>query len=279
MSDFSGKNVWIIGASSGIGKALAHDLAQQGASIILSARSEDKLKDVQQNIPQTYGQDPLSHNICAFDASDLEAVQQAVKDVRSMLQNTPSEIGKTAATQNPSAQIDRIIFLAALYDPMPLDGLDLEKAKNLFDVNVMSIFYLIDTILPILKGQKDKSQLAICGSVAGYRGLPNGQPYSASKAAVINITESLHSEIQKSEHSNKIDVKLISPGFVETPLTAKNDFDMPMIITPEKAAKYISKGLVKSGFEIAFPKRFAFIMKTLRFIPNWMYFAAAKRMR
>lgn len=247
-NNFKDKNVWVIGASSGIGKALATALSKQGAHLILSARSDDKL----QNLNADLGG---HHDVKALDVSDDNA-----------LHSTADDIIKT------HKKIDSVIFLAALYDPTTLDKIDLEKTKAMFDVNVMGAFRLIDAVLPQLKKQ-GHGQLVLCGSVAGYTGLPAGQPYSATKAAVINLAESLKAE------NTQLDIKLISPGFVETPLTDKNDFDMPAIISPEKAAEYIVKGLSKKAFEIHFPKKFTRLVKLIKILPYALYFKIAPKIK
>jgi len=159
-------------------------------------------------------------------------------------------------------RIDRIVFLAAAYAPMKVDSLDMTVTKGVVDVNLGGAFNLVHAVLPILKSQKSRGQLALCGSVAGYIGLPGGQPYSATKAAIINLAESLHAESK-----SLIDVKLISPGFVRTPLTDKNDFEMPMMIAPEQAAKEIADGLLTRRFEIHFPRKFTTFLKILRLLP------------
>jgi len=159
--------------------------------------------------------------------------------------------------------------MAALYDPSPLSKMDIATTRKMVDVNLMGMFNVVHAVLPLLTKQ-GFGQLALCGSVAGYRGLPNGQPYSATKAAVINLAETL-----RLEHP-ELDVRLISPGFVRTPLTDKNDFDMPMMIEPDVAAKALADGLLASGFEIHFPKKFTFLLKLLRVLPNAVYFKLAK---
>lgn len=247
MNDFKGKHIWIIGASSGIGEALAHELAARGALLTLSARNKNKLNALNQDLN-------ASHFVCTLDISDLQSVQDALLRIS---KNTK--------------RIDSIINLAALYDPSSLDELDMEKTRKLVDVNLMGMFNLVHVVLPFLKKQ-GSGQLALCGSVAGFRGLPNGQPYSATKAAVINLAESLKAE------NMELDIKIINPGFVRTPLTDKNDFDMPMMIEPEGAAKAIADGLLKKTFEIHFPKKFTFMVKALKFLPAPIYFRLARKM-
>lgn len=248
MRSFKGKHVWIIGASSGIGRALAIELAHRGAVLALSARSVEKLEALNEELEGR-------HIVCPVDASDLASVQKCL-----------------ASVQKSFSHIDSVINLAALYDPGRLDDLDIKRTRTLVDVNVMGMFNLIDTILPVLKNQ-GRGQCALCGSVAGFKGLPNGQPYSATKAAVINLAETL-----KAENAD-LDIKIINPGFVRTPLTDKNDFDMPMMIEPEEAAKAIADGLLKKSFEIHFPKKFTYMVKALKFLPAPLYFKIARQMK
>lgn len=244
MDRFEGKNIWIIGASSGIGHALSKDLSQRGAKLILSARSADKLEALKTELAG-------DTHVYPVDISNLESLQNALKFV-----------------QEKCGHIDSIINLAALYEPASIKDMNIEKARLLVDVNLTGSLNLIHAALPVLKSQSH-GQFVLCGSVAGYRGLPNGQPYSATKAAIINLAESLKVE------NPDLDIKLISPGFVRTPLTDKNDFEMPMMIEPEEAAKAIADGLLKKNFEIHFPKKFTILMKLLRLLPNAVYFKIA----
>lgn len=236
--NYKNQIVWIIGASSGIGSALARELNARGAILALSARRKDELDKLHAELGG-------NHKVFLLDTTNADMTLRAAQAIRASF-----------------AQIDKVIFLAAAYAPMRLDGLDIAVTKGIVDVNLTGAFNLIHAVLPILQTQKSKSQLALCGSVAGYIGLPCGQPYSATKAAIINMAESLRAECKDS-----IDVKLISPGFVRTPMTDKNDFDMPMIIEPEQAAKEIADGLLSRRFEIHFPKKFTVLLKILRLLP------------
>lgn len=237
-NDYQNQIIWIIGASSGIGLALAHELAARGAILALSARNKDALDNLKAHLG-------AQHSVFALDITDTETTRRTAQAIKAAF-----------------GTIDRVIFLAAAYTPMKIDMLDMEVTKKIIDINLTGAFNLIDAILPILKVQKSKSQLALCGSVAGYIGLPNAQPYSATKAAIINLAESLYAEYQQI-----IDIKLINPGFVSTPLTDKNDFVMPFIISPQKAAKAIAEGLLSRSFEIHFPKKFTFFLKLLKLLP------------
>ncbi len=250
MQTYKDKNVWIIGASSGIGEALAIELAASGARLALSARSKDKLTAL---VDKLDGDD---HMVIPVDVSNASSLQNATQDI----------IKKCS-------KIDIVVFLAALYVPGSIVGdVDLEKAQQGVDVNYTGALKTVNIVVPVLP---EGAVLALCGSVAGYRGLRNAQPYSSTKAAIINLAESLRLDLM----DKKIDVKVINPGFVKTPLTDKNDFDMPMLIEASDAAKFISKGLLKKSFEIHFPKQFTFIMKLLAMLPYPVYFWIAKRMR
>ncbi len=230
--------VWIIGASSGIGSALARELSARGAILALSARHKDALEKLKVELGDLHG-------IFVLDITDAEMTLRTARLIR-------EHFGK----------IDRVVFLAAAYTPMKIDMLDIALAKSIVAVNLTGAFNLVHAVLPIFKTQKIKGQLALCGSVAGYIGLPGGQPYSATKAAIINLAESLYVECGEA-----IDIKLINPGFVRTPLTDKNDFAMPMIIEPEQAAMEIAQGLLSKRFEIHFPKKFTLLLKILRLLP------------
>ncbi len=229
--------IWIIGASSGIGAALAKELSARGACLALSARRKEELEALKSSL----GED---HKIFTLDVADADLVFRTASAVRAAF-----------------GRIDRIIFLAAVYTPMKLCTLDLAVTKQIVDVNLLGAFHVVQASLPIFKDQQ-RGQIAMCGSVAGYIGLPGGQPYSATKAAIINLAESMHAELPKI-----IDVKLINPGFVKSELTDKNDFNMPMIISAEKAARHIAEGLTQKTFEIHFPKRFTLGLKLLRLLP------------
>lgn len=246
---FHGETIWIIGASSGIGRELATQLAKHGAQLILSARRKDELEKLQQEING-------KHSIYAMDVSDIEQVNNVF---------TTIAISKTV--------IHRVIFLPALYKPDTIAQMDIAFMSKMIDVNIKGALYVTHSILPIFEKQH-YGQIVLCGSVAGYTGLPNGQPYSATKAAIRNFTESLYAEAP-----SYLDVKLISPGFVSTPMTAKNNFDMPMIITPKEAASSIITGLKKKGFEIHFPKKFTYILKLLSILPYCLKLPLTKKMK
>lgn len=228
------ERIWIIGASDGIGAALARAYAARGARLILSARSADRLAALAAELP-------TSADVLPMDVGDFASVRAAVDQLRS---NGP---------------LDRIIHMAALYDPGQIADLDPVMAAQIVQVNLTGSFHIAQLTPPLLRPM---GQLALCGSVAGYLGLPQGQIYSATKAGVINLTESLRAEL-----AGRVDVRLISPGFVDTRLTRRNDFAMPALQTPESAAAAILRGLDRRGFEVHFPRRFTLLLKLIRLLP------------
>lgn len=247
---FENKNIWIIGCSSGIGEALARELAAQGANLALSARNKDKLNEQNKELGG-------KHDVLAFDVADFAGLKAATRKLKSKW-----------------GHVDSVILMAATYSPGDVFELEYDKVKQVIEVNLLSAFSLSELVLPWLIEQK-KGQLVFCASVAGYRGLPTGQPYGATKAGLINLAESIYCEVKPKYP--EIDIKVINPGFVRTPLTDKNDFEMPMIIEPEEAAKAIAKGLLSSNFEISFPRLFTSIMKLLEMIPYRLYFWLVKK--
>ncbi len=257
MKTLNGKHIWIIGASSGIGAALARELSNRGAHLILSARSADKLHDLNTALEAPLGgKVGGTHKVLPVDVSDLEAMRSAAENLESI------------------DSLDSVVFLAAVYSPHDGKQKEMSFVHKAIAVNLGGAFNTVNVAYPLFMKQKF-GQILLCGSVAGYRGLPHGQPYCATKAAIINYAESLRVELAPSN----IDVKLISPGFVKTPLTDKNEFPMPMMIDAQTAARAIADGMGKRGFEIHFPKRFTVIMKTLRIMPNFLYFKLSNIMR
>ncbi len=241
---FAGKTVWIIGASDGIGAALARALAQQGARLILSARNQQALD----NLAQECG----GATVLPLDLAQPGSLAAAVSGI-------------------DQGALDAVICTAALYDPGRVEDLDPDTTATLIAVNLMGSFDIARLTPPLIRAG---GQLVLFGSVAGYFGLPGGQPYSATKAAVNNLAETLRAEL-----APRVDVRLVCPGFVQTRLTAKNRFRMPAIITPEQAAEAVLRGLQTRAFEVHFPKRFTYAVKLLRALPYALSLRLAGRLR
>jgi short-subunit dehydrogenase len=170
-------------------------------------------------------------------------------------------------------RLDSVIFMAAAYQPMALANLDLIKTQQIVQTNLTAAFALLHTILPAMLAARH-GQIVLCASVAGYCGLPKGQPYSATKAGLLNLAESLRAELV----GTGVEARVICPGFVKTPMTAQNQFAMPMAITADEAASAIMQGLAGTEFEISFPWLFTRIMKLLRLLPYRCYFFLTGRM-
>ncbi len=250
---FTGKKIWLIGASSGIGMALAHQLAKQGASLALSARREEKLTALMQQLDADNQQNHITkkHLICPLDVAQAETIATTANSIITHFET-----------------LDSVIFLPAIYSTDETERKSLAHINQAIDINLRSVFYVLDAVLPQFEKQ-ETGQFILCSSVAGYKGLPNGQPYCATKAALLNLAETLKIDLEP----KNIDVKVITPGFVKTELTDKNSFKMPMLITPTQAASHIIKGMATNKFEIHFPKKFTFMMKLINLLPYRLYFA------
>lgn len=247
--DWRGKHVWIVGASTGIGAALAEELARRGAILTLSARSADKLQAV---LAQLSGG---GHQAAPLDITDPQSIATAVAQI--------------AAGQK---RIDVVVLNAGAYAPMRAWAIDRDSAELQISTNLTGTVDCLAAILPTLLAQ-GAGHIAIVASVAGYRGLPQALIYGATKAALINLAETLHLDLGP----RGIKVQVINPGFVATPLTAGNDFKMPALISAEAAARAMADGMLTDRFEIHFPKRFTRVLKLLRLLPYGLYFRLIRR--
>jgi short-subunit dehydrogenase len=245
ITDWQGKRVWLIGASSGIGAALARELAQRGARLALSGRDAAKLQALA--IDQAL--------LLPCDATNTASLAAARKALRSAF-----------------GGVDLVLYLAGDYVPMRADSFDLDQAERVINVNFTGALRLTATILPDLLNEG--GGIAFVASVAGFRGLPKALAYGPGKAALIHFAECLYLDLQP----KGVGVWLINPGFVATRLTAKNDFTMPALLTPEQAAIATVDGFAAGKFEIHYPKRFTRLMKFLAILPYRWYFPLVRRM-
>lgn len=249
ITDWSKKRVWIIGASTGIGAALATKLHALKAKVALSARSEDKLRH-------------LVSTLCASRAIALPLDITKVDTIKSAEQELVAAWGG----------YDLVIFMAGDYTAMRAWELDLKVAKQMVSINWEGFLNGLSIVIPRFMQEKSGG-IALVSSVAGYRGLPKSLVYGPTKAALINLAETLYLDLK----DKGLDVYVICPGFVKTPMTDKNDFDMPYLIAPEEAADEIIKGFGKGEFEIHFPKTFTRMLKSLQLLPYSLYFPAVKK--
>jgi short-subunit dehydrogenase len=245
--DWRGQRVWLIGASTGIGRALAVRLHALGAQVVVSARQREALEAFVLEHPGSTAM-PL-------DVTHPDAVQEAAR---------------TLLAQGP---LDLVCYCAGHYHAMRATAVDLADLLRHHEVNTVGALRVLDAVLPSMV-QRHQGHLSLISSVAGYRGLPLGLAYGPTKAALINLAETLYLDL----HPQGLGVSLINPGFVDTPLTAQNEFPMPALITSDEAAQAIVQGWTQGAFEIHFPKRFTWMMKLLRLLPNPWYFAAIRRL-
>lgn len=241
------RTIWVTGGSAGIGEAVVKRLAANGDRIIASARGQDKLTALAATHPNI--------ETLTLDITDHHAVQAGVEQIE--IEHGP---------------IDLAIFNAGTHAPVDAQDFKADGLRRILEINLLGTANCLEALMPRMIA-RGCGHIAVVASVAGYRGLPTAAYYGASKGGTINMVEALRFDLQKAG----VKLQLINPGFVETPLTDKNEFDMPFLITAEKAADYIMRGLVSSRFEIAFPRRFAFIMKVLRILPYALYFPLVGR--
>ena len=236
--------VWITGASTGIGREIALQLAAQGVTVAASARSRDKL-------------DAMGPGIHAYplDVTDRAAMHAAARRI--------------AAELGP---VDLAIFAAGTYKPVTAAAFAAADFDQAMATNYIGVVNGLAALLPVMLAA-GRGHLAWIASVAGYSGLPKASAYGPSKAALINLAESLKPELERSG----VGLSLVNPGFVETPLTAQNDFRMPFLMNPADAARLTIAGLAAGRFEIAYPLPFILIMKLARILPYWLYFPLALR--
>lgn len=247
LRDWQGRRVWLVGASTGIGAALAEALHAAGARVAVTARSANRL-----------GAFVATHPGClavVADVLDADSLRTAAAQV-----------------QESFGALDLVCYCAGSYHPMRADAFDLASASAQWGTNYQGALNLLDAVLPMLLAQ-GRGHLSLVSSVAGYRGLPKALGYGPAKAALINLAEVLYLDLRP----RGLGVSIIKPGFVATPMTAQNDFAMPALQTPAQAAAAILKGWGAGDFEIHFPKRFTRFVKLLKYLPDACYFALVRR--
>jgi NAD(P)-dependent dehydrogenase (short-subunit alcohol dehydrogenase family) len=247
IDDWKGKVVWLVGASTGIGRATASRLHALGAQVVVSARSAATL--------DAFVREHGNSLAIALDATDRNAMRDAA-------QRIVAERGR----------IDLAVYCAGYYKPMRATAFDLDDALRHEQVNYVGALYMLDAILPVLLRQRS-GHISLVSSVSGYRGLPKALAYGPTKAALINLAESLYFDL--TDHN--IGVSVVCPGYVDTPLTEQNDYRMPAIITAEQAAEHIVTGWQRGEFQMHFPKRFTLWIKALSHVGDTLYFRAIRR--
>lgn len=238
LTHWQDRRVWVVGASTGIGHALARDLLAAGACVAVSARSAQKLDALESTAPEKILRLPL-------DVNDESAWRAAYARLTQDWQH-----------------LDHLIFCAADYQPLRAWELDATRARQMINTNITGAITGVATVLPAMLAE-GRGAVSLIGSVAGYMGLPKSLVYGPSKSALINFAEALYLDV----HERGIAVHIINPGFVDTPLTRHNDFRMPALITAAEAAREIMAGFSRGEFEIHFPKRFTRWLRLIRHLP------------
>jgi NAD(P)-dependent dehydrogenase (short-subunit alcohol dehydrogenase family) len=246
LQDWSRRVVWLVGASTGIGLAVAEQLHARGARVVISARNPLPLEAFELAHEGSLG--------IALDATDAAAMQRAV-------QRITAHFGR----------LDMAVYCAGHYKAMRATTFDLNDALLHNRVNYVGALHMLDAVLPGFLAQ-GSGHVSLISSVAGFGGLPMGLAYGPTKAALINLAEALYMDLAPLG----IGTSVINPGFVETALTAQNSFKMPALISTDEAARQILRGWHKGQFEIHFPKRFTLWLKALRLLPRWLYFKAVR---
>jgi NAD(P)-dependent dehydrogenase (short-subunit alcohol dehydrogenase family) len=247
LTDWNGRVVWLVGASSGIGLATAKLLHAHGAKVIVSARNAAAIEAFEAAHADSLG--------IALDATDRDAMARAVERIVARF-----------------GRLDMALYCAGHYAALRATAFDLDQMLQHDKVNYVGALYMLDAVLPVLLRQKS-GHISLVASVAGYRGLPNALAYGPTKAALINLAQTLYLDLQP----QGIGVSVICPGFVETPLTAQNEFKMPALIQPADAAREMLVGWAAGEFEIHFPKRFTRFLKALSHLGDGLYFNAIRR--
>lgn len=239
MKTFQAKRYWLVGASDGLGAALAHKLNRTGAEVIVSARSEDKLAALVEELPGKASYQTI-------DVTDEESVKAAAQAV---------------------GQVDGVVYLAGAYWPFGARNWNAEQATAMADVNFTGLMRVMGRVVPDMV-DRDSGHIVITSSLTGFRGLPGSIGYTASKAATMSLAECMYADLRKTG----VQVQVINPGFIKTRLTDKNDFRMPFIMEPEAAAQQVIEHMGSDRFKKSFPWLFSLVFRVSQFLPDWLYF-------
>ncbi len=249
IANWKERRVWVVGASSGIGAALAQSLMRRGVRIALSARNGEALARI------------------AASGSAAQSLQLPLDVTK------PNELAAAYSRIEATwGGLDLVVLLAGRHEPVRAWELDADVARGVVETNLIGVINACAVLAPAFC-RNTSGAIAIVSSVAGYGGLPSSLVYGATKAALINFAETLYLDLAP----RRVGVYLINPGFVKTPLTDKNEFKMPALISAEQAAEEMIKGFEAGKFEIHFPRRFTFWLKLLRLLPYSVYFSVVHK--
>lgn len=239
MKDWQGKRYWLVGASDGLGAALAQTLNRAGAEVIVSARSEDKLAALVADLPG-------KASFQTIDVSDTDSVKAAAAAV---------------------GEVDGVVFLAGVYWPFGAQNWDADQANAMADINFTGLMRVMGQVVPAMVA-RDAGHIVITSSLTGFRGLPRSIGYTASKAGTMSLAESMYADLRKTG----VQVQVVNPGFIKTQLTEKNDFTMPFIMEPEEAARAVFEHMGTDTFKKSFPTVFSWLFRLSQFMPDWLYY-------
>jgi short-subunit dehydrogenase len=235
---FVGKRYWLVGASEGLGRALAHKMSAAGAELVISARSESRLKELADELSNKVQVMPL-------DLADGASVARVGADL---------------------GRVDGIVFLASVYWPMHASQWNGANAIAMAEINFTGLFRVLDQVMGQFV-ERDAGHIVITGSLSGVRGFPGAIGYVASKAGIMSLAESLYADLRTSG----IRVQLSSPGFIETRQTDKNKFRMPFIMSPDEAAEHMMRHLASNRFKSSFPRPYSWFVSSSQFWPHWLF--------
>lgn len=239
MRDWVGKRYWIVGASAGLGRAVALEMSKMGTTVILSARNEIELQALSSECPGP-------SEVVPVDIADSASVSSAVDQI---------------------GQIDGIVILAGVYWPMSAKEWDPDKVTKMLDINLTGAVRVLGQVVPKMV-ERDEGHIVLTGSLSGFRGLPGAIGYGASKAGMMSLAETMYADLRKTN----VDVQLINPGYIKTRLTEKNDFSMPFIMDPEDAAREFVDHMNDNSFAKNFPRLFATMFRLFQFLPDFIYY-------
>ncbi|WP_425040261.1 SDR family NAD(P)-dependent oxidoreductase [Primorskyibacter sp. S187A] len=239
MSEWQGKRYWLVGASEGLGEALAHVMSRAGVELVLSARNADKLAALVAELPGP------AHAV-ACDVSDRASVE---------------------AARAEAGDLDGVVMLAGVYWPQAAQAWDAGEVEMMCDVNFTGTARVIGSVVRDF-AERDAGHIVITGSLSGFRGLPGAQGYAASKAGTMVMAESLYADLR----NTGVKVQLANPGFIRTRLTDKNEFSMPFIMEPEAAAREMFEHMCTDHFKKSFPTMFSWLFRASQFMPDWLYY-------
>jgi len=236
---WTGKKYWLVGASDGLGAALAEMMSRAGAEVILSARSEDALNDVAARLPG-------KARVQTMDISDDDSVKAAAEAI---------------------GAVDGVVLLAGVYWPFGATNWDADQATAMADINFTGFVRVLGQIVPNFV-DRDEGHIVVTSSLTGFRGLPGSIGYTASKAATMSLAECMYADLRKTG----VRVQVCNPGFIKTRLTDKNDFKMPFIMEPQQAAREMFEHMNTDTFKKSFPGFFSLLFRGSQFLPDWLYY-------